>query len=419
METAKPTEPKKYAIHNGKILTCDAKHTIYDQGTIMISEGKIEKIMLKGEPISDGYEIIPAEGRTVVPGFIDSHTHQGVFDGSVGRMGYDANEASNPSTPMVRVIDAINIEDPAFQEAIQGGVTTINTGPGSANVIGGQFALLKTFAKTHILEDYILKAPSALKAALGENPKRYYGNDKKLPSTRMGIAAVFRKAFLDAQTYGKKWEIYEKKKANAQEKDENDKIPAEPERDLDKEVLLQVLRREIPIHIHCHQHNDIVTAVRLAEEFNLDLMIVHCTEGHKIAEFLADKNIPVSVGPSFVGFEKSELRDISFRTPGLLHKAKVNFSIQSDTFPRLLYFQILPCMAAKYGLPPEEALRAVTINAAHMLGVGDRVGSIEPGKDADIVLWTDHPVRNFFASVQLTMVNGVIAYRVKEEPVES
>ncbi|MHA1521069.1 MAG: amidohydrolase [Promethearchaeota archaeon] len=416
METAKPTEPKKYAIHNGKILTCDAKHTIYDQGTIMISEGKIENILLKGEPIPEDYEIIPAEGMTIAPGFIDSHTHEGIFDGSVGPMGYDANEATNPSTPMVRVIDAINIEDPAFKEATQGGVTIINTGPGSANVIGGQFALLKTYAKTHIVDDYVIRAPSAMKAALGENPKRYYGADKKLPSTRMGIAAVFRKAFLDAQTYGKKWEEYKRKKADAETKKELDKIPSEPDRDLDKEVLLQVLRREIPIHIHCHQHNDIVTAVRLSEEFNLDLMIVHCTEGHKIAEFLADKNIPVSIGPSIIGYEKSELRDISFRTPALLYKAKVNFSIQSDTLPRLLYFQILPCMATKYGLPPEEALRAVTINAAKMVGVGDRVGSIEVGKDADLVIWSDHPVRNFFATVQLTMVDGEIAYKIKEKP---
>ncbi len=403
-----------YALKNGKIISCDKNHTIYESGTILIENGKIKSIISSDEEIPADFEIFDATNRVITPGFIDSHTHQGVFDGSVGRMGYDANEATNPSTPMVRVIDAINIEDPAFEEAIQGGVTTINTGPGSANVIGGQFAILKTFAKSHVVDDYVIKAPSALKAALGENPKRVYGSDKKLPSTRMGIAAVFRKAFLEAQEYGKKWDDYHQKKELFTQKGELDKIPPEPERNLDKEMLLRVLKREIPIHIHCHQHNDIVTAVRLAEEFNLRLMIVHATEGHKIAEFLADKQIQVSVGPSLVGYEKSELRDISFKTPSQLFKANVKFAIQSDTFPRLLYFQILPCMAAKYGLPIEEALRAVTINAAEVLGIQDQVGSVEPGKDADLVVWTDHPVQNFYAHVLLTMVKGDVAYKYSE-----
>lgn len=404
----------KIALKNGKIITCDQNHTVHENGTVLVEDGKIKAVLGANAQIPADYEIYDATDRVITPGFIDSHTHQGVYDGSVGRMGYDVNEATNPSTPMVRVIDAVNIEDPAFQEAIQGGVTMINTGPGSANVIGGQFALLKTFARTKVVDDYIVKAPSALKAALGENPKRVYGSDKKLPSTRMGIAAVFRKAFTEAREYGKKWADYQQKKNLYTQKGELDKIPPEPERDLDKEILLKVLNREIPIHIHCHQHNDIVTAVRLAEEFNLQLMIVHATEGHKIAEFLAEKQIPVAVGPSIVGYEKSELRDISFKTPGQLFKAKVKFAIQSDTFPRLLYFQILPCMAAKYGLPVEEALRAVTINAAEVLGMQERVGSIEPGKDADLVVWSDHPVQNFYAHVLLTMVNGEIAYQYSE-----
>jgi len=312
---------------------------------------------------------------------------------------------------MIRVIDAINIEHPNFVEGVKGGVTTINTGPGSANVIGGQFALLKTWANSKVVEDYIIRAPSAMKAALGENPKRVYGTDKKTPGTRMGIAGVFRKTFVAAQAYEIKWNDYEKKKKAAEEKGELDKIPAEPDRDLDKEVILKVLHREIPIHIHCHLHSDIVTAIRLSEEFNLDLMIVHGTEGHKIADYLAKKQVHVSVGPSMVGFEKSELKDITFETPAILHKAGVKISIQSDTFPRLLYFQMLPCMAVKSGLPIDIALRAVTIDAAEMVGVGDRIGSLEPGKDADLVIWSDHPIKNFYANVEMTLVDGEIAYK--------
>ena len=400
-----------FAIKNGKIYTCDPNDSILENGTILIADGNIKAVLAAGEAIPEGFEIIDVQGKTITPGFVNSHTHEGVYDGTVGEMGFDVNEMINPVTPMVRVIDAINTEDQALMEGVRGGVTTINTGPGSANVIGGQFALIKTYAKSKMVEDYIIKAPSAMKAALGENPKRVYGRDKKMPMTRMGIAAVFRKAFIEAKVYGNKWEEYYTKKKDAEEKKELDKMPSEPDRDLDKEMLLKVLKREIPIHIHCHQHNDITTAVRLAEEFNLDLMIVHCTEGHKIAEFLAEKKIPVSVGPSIVGFEKSELRDISFETPYKLHKAGVKFSIQSDTFPRLLYFQILPCMAVKNGLPIDVALRAVTINAAEMCGIGDRVGSIEVGKDADIVIWSDHPVANFYAENEMTFVNGEIAYK--------
>jgi len=397
-----------YAVKNGTLYTCDKGNTVIDHGTLLINNGKIEAILTQNKPIPEGYEVIDAEGKTIIPGFVNSHKHEGIYDASFGDMGVDGNEATNPSTPMIRVIDAINIEHPNFVEGVKGGVTTINTGPGSANVIGGQFALLKTWANSKVVEDYIIRAPSTMKAALGENPKRVYGSDKKTPGTRMGIAGVFRKTFVAAQAYETKWKDYEKKKKAAEEKGELDKIPVEPDRDLDKEVILKVLNREIPIHIHCHLHSDIVTAIRLSEEFNLDLMIVHGTEGHKIADYIAKKQIPVSVGPSIVGFEKSELKDITFETPAILHKAGVKISIQSDTLPRLLYFQILPCMAVKSGLPVDIALRAVTIDAAEMVGAGDRIGSLEPGKDADLVILDDK------GSVQLTICRGNIAY-LKEE----
>ena len=243
-----------YALTNGKICTCNASHEVIAKGTIIIRSGKIDSIIDAGEPLPTDVEIIDIAGKCVVPGFVNSHTHEGIFDGTVGEMGIDGNEASFPTTPMLRVIDAINIEGPAFMEGVKGGVTTINTGPGSANVIGGQFALIKTFAKSHQVEDYILKAPSAMKAALGENCKFDFVPNRA--KTRMGIAAIFRKTFVEAQTYGRKWEGYQKKKQEAEEKKEFDKVPTCPDRDDDKELLLKVLRREIPIHIHCHQHND-------------------------------------------------------------------------------------------------------------------------------------------------------------------
>lgn len=400
-----------YAIVNGKIYTVNKDEKIIDKGTILIKDGKIENIFEGDTSIPEGYEIIEAEGKHVFPGFIDTHTHQGLFDGSIGWAGFDGNEMTDPNTAHVRALDAINPEDPGLEEARIGGVTTIQTGPGSGNVIGGTDTIIKTYCKSKIVDDMIVKTPSSMKAALGENPKRVYGDDKKLPSTRMGTAAVFRKAFVDAQNYGKKWEEYKLKKKQAEKKEELDKIPSEPDRDLNNEMLLKVLKKEMPLNFHCHQANDIVTAIRLAEEFDIDLMLVHATEGHKIADYIAKKGVPVSVGPSLVGFEKVELRNISFETPAKLWKAGVKISIQSDSFTRLKHFQILPCMAIKEGLPVNEALKAITINAAEMIGISDRLGSLDIGKDADLVIWSDHPLENFFAENNLVLIDGEIAYK--------
>ena len=400
-----------YAIKNGKIFTVDKDETVIEKGTILIKNGKIDSIVEGDLPVPAGFEIIDAEGMYILPGFIDTHTHQGLFDGSVGWAGFDGNEMTDPTTAYVRALDAINPEDPALEEARIGGVTTIQTGPGSGNVIGGTDAIIKTFSESKILDEMIVKTPSSLKAALGENPKRVYGSDKKQPSTRMGTAAVFRKAFVDAQNYAKKWQDYYEKKKQAEKKGELDKIPSEPERDLGKETLVKVLNKEIPLNFHCHQANDIQTAIRLAKEFDINLMLIHATEGHKIADHIAKNNVPVSVGPSLVGFEKVELRNITFETPRILWEAGVKISIQSDSFTRLRYFQILPCMAVKHGLPINEALKAVTINAAEMIGVGDRLGSIEKGKEADLVIWSNHPLEDFYSENQMTFINGKIAYK--------
>ncbi len=405
----------KYAIVKGKIYTVNKEEKIIDNGTILIKDGKIEAILEGDASVSEDYKVINAEGNHVLPGFIDSHTHQGLFDGSIGWAGFDGNEMTDPNTALVRAIDAINPEDPGLVEARIGGVTAIQTGPGSGNVIGGTNSIIKTYCKSKIIDDLLVKTPSSLKAALGENPKRVYGTDKKLPSTRMGTAAVFRKAFVEAQNYAKKWEEYELKKKKAEEKEDNEKIPSEPERDLSKEILVKMLNKEMPINFHCHQANDIVTAIRLTEEFDIDLVLIHATEGHKIADYIAKKDVPCSIGPSLVGFEKVELRNITFETPYKLWKAGIKISIQSDSFTRLRYFSILPCMAYKEGLPLNEALKAVTINAAEMINAEDRIGSLEIGKDADIVIWTDHPIENFYAKNKLTFINGEIAYNIEDE----
>lgn len=404
----------KFAIIKGKIYTVDEVERVIESGTILINNGKIEAIR-DGIETPEGYEVVDAEGGCVLPGFIDSHTHQGLFDGSIGWAGLDGNEMTDPNTAHVRAIDAINPEDPGLVEARIGGVTTIQTGPGSGNVIGGTDTVIKTYCESNIIDDLIVKTPSSMKAALGENPKRVYGTDKKLPSTRMGTAAVFRQAFVEAQNYGKKWEEYELKQKQAEEKDVIDKIPSEPERDLKKEILLKVLKKEIPLNFHCHQKNDIITAIRLTEEFGINMMLVHATEGHKVADYIAKKNIPVSVGPSLVGFEKVELRNITFETPAKLWKAGVKISIQSDSFTRLRYFSVLPCMAIKEGLPVNEALKSITINAAEMIGVANRLGSLKEGKDADLVIWTDHPLKNFYAENKMTFIDGKIAYKKEEQ----
>ena len=402
----------KYAITGGKIYTVDKEEKIIEEGTILINNGKIESVE-EGKVIPEDYEVIDASGNCVLPGFIDTHTHQGLWDGTVGWAGFDGNEMTDPNTAHVRSIDAINPETPALEEARTGGVTTIQTGPGSGNVIGGTNIIIKTWCKSKIIDDLIVKEPSSLKSALGENPKRVYGTDKKMPSTRMGTGAVFRQAFIDAQNYENKWKEYERKRLSY-EKGETNEIPEEPDRELNKEVILKVLKREIPLNMHCHQANDIVTAIRFKEEFGYDLMLVHATEGHKIADYIAKKGIPCSLGPSLVGMEKVELRNITFETPFILWKAGVKISIQSDSFTRLRHFQILPCMATKEGLPVNEALKAITINAAEMIGVSDRIGSIETGKDADLVIWTEHPIENFYAKNIVVFINGEIAYKMEE-----
>lgn len=381
------------AIVNGKIYTMAGQ--VLDSGTIIIDAGKINAVGANLE-IPAGTEIIDAQGKVVMPGIIDAHTHIGIFEEGIGFAGADGNEMTNPATPQLRALDAINPMDSAFKGALGGGVTSMTVAPGSANVIGGQVLAIKARGKT--VDDMVIKEPLGLKIAFGENPKRVYSSQKKTPSTRMAVAAILRENLVAARNYMAK-----------QEKGQKDPDKA-PDRDLKMEILVKVLKKEIPLRAHAHRADDITTAIRIAQEFDVNICIEHCTEGHLIADFLADKGVAAIIGPTMGTRPKIELMNTSFKTPGILHEAGVKVALTSDhpVFP----VQQLPIQAAlahKDGLPEEEALKAITINPAEIMGVADRVGSIEAGKDADIVIFSGHPF-NWKTQVEKTMIDGEIVY---------
>ncbi|NLO87783.1 MAG: amidohydrolase [Firmicutes bacterium] len=381
------------AIVNGKI--CTMAGAVLEKGTILIEAGKI-KAVGADLAVPPGAEIIDAQGGYVLPGIIDAHTHIGVYEEGIGFEGADGNEMTNPATPHIRALDAVNPADKAFAGARAGGVTSLAVAPGSANVIGGQVLAMKTWGR--VVDDMVIRAPLGLKVAFGENPKRVYSNQKKSPSTRMAVAAILRENLTAARNYLDKLE---------RAKDDPEKTP---DRDLKLEILAKVLRKEIPLRAHAHRADDIITAVRIAEEFDVDIVIEHCTEGHLIADFLAEKGVPAIIGPTLGTRPKVELVNATFRTPGILHKAGVKVALTSDhpVFP----VQQLPIQAAlvhKHGLPEEEALKAITINAAEILGIANRVGSLEPGKDADIVIFSGHPF-HWKTRVEKTLIDGEIVY---------
>jgi imidazolonepropionase-like amidohydrolase len=327
-------------------------------------------------------------------------------NGPRGWAGYDGNEMTEAVTPQMRGMDSFNPFEPAMKEIIPGGVTCINTGPGSGNVISGQALVIKPVGK--IIDEMIVLAPAGLKIAFGENPKRVHGVDnKRMPMTRMGVAALLRKTFTEANNYINELENYEERKNKAEEKKESN--PKPPKIDLKMEILVKVIKREIPLHAHCHRADDITTAIRIAEEFNLKLVLIHATQGHKIADYIASKGIPAVIGPTIVDIPKPEMVERSFKTVVKLVKAGVKVALQTDTIPPMNFFQLLPMFAIKEGLSRAEALKCVTINPAEILGIADRVGSLTPGKDADIVLWSGHPF-DFYSKVEKAFVNGKEEY---------
>lgn len=381
------------AIKGGTVYTM--KGEVIEGGTVLVEGDKIAKVG-KDLSIPEGCEVIDATGKYVFPGFIDAHSHVGIFEEGVGEIGEDGNEMTDPVTPHLRALDAVSPEDKAFDDAVKGGVTCVFTGPGSANVIGGQSIAVKTYGR--VIDKMVVKAPAGLKVAFGENPKRVYGQQKKMPSTRMGTAALLREALTKAKNY------LEKKKI-AMEKGEFF------EKDLKMEVLCDVLEKKIPLRAHAHRAFDIMTAIRIAKEFDVHIVIEHCTEGHLIADELAELGVPAVVGPSLTSRSKIELKDLSFRTAGILANRGVKVAIMTDhpVIP-VQYLNVCAGLAVREGMKVEDALAAITINAAEIIGIQDRVGSLEEGKDADIVVWDGFPLE-VMSKPKLVIIDGKVVYK--------
>lgn len=385
---------KQYlAIINAEIHTVAQKEPI--QGGILVADGKIADI---GDiAIPDDADVIDAAGARVYPGFIDSHTHLGVSEEGLGWEGRDYNEMTEPVTTHLRALDAINPEEDGFREAVEAGITTVMSTPGSANILGGSTVVLKTGGG--LLHQRVLRENAGIKAALGENPKRIYSSQKKMPSTRMASAALLREALVAAGNYMDKIE-----RAGG----DSEKLPP---RDLKLEALIPVLKKEIPIRMHAHRADDIATALRIAREFDIDLTLEHASEAHLIADKVAATGFPATVGPSLGNPGKVETQNKTLETVKVLSEAGMTVALTTD-HPVLSIYELLHAAAAvvrETGMDDYDVLRCITINAAKILGVEDRVGSIEKGKDADLVIVDGHPF-DYLSQVLYTIIDGQVVY---------
>jgi imidazolonepropionase-like amidohydrolase len=386
-------------IKNAKILRTMAGSEILN-GYVFIANGKIVETG-EGSPqleLPPAARIIDAQGLEVLPGFVDAHCHVGMWEDAVGFEGDDGNESTDPLTPQLRAVDAIYHADRAFREAYEAGVTTVVTGPGSANVLGGQFLAMKTAGRR--VDEMIVKEPVALKAAFGENPKHVYNERKQAPTTRMATAAIFREGMHKAREY---LALQEK---HSSKPDDHDK----PEYDMKLEAMVLALKGDLPVKAHAHRADDIITAIRLAREFQLRMTLDHCTEGYMITDILYEEGFPVITGPLLTDRSKIELRNQTLKNPGILAKAGIKVAISTDApCVPIQYLALSAAMAVREGMDEMDALRAITINAASIVGIDDRVGSIEPGKDADLVLMDGHPF-DLKSRVRYTIINGKIVY---------
>ncbi|TCP56529.1 imidazolonepropionase-like amidohydrolase [Tamaricihabitans halophyticus] len=365
------------AITGGYVVPVDGEPI--DGGTVLIRDGKIAEIGADADvDVPDDMSSVDAQGNWVLPGFIDAHAHLGVHEDGEGWSGNDTNEMTDPNGARFRAIDGIDPTDVAFDDALAGGVTSVVIKPGSGNPIGGQTVAVKTWGRT--VTDMLFGASVSVKSALGENPKRVYGEKDRTPSTRLGVAAVIRQAFTEARNYAAQ-------RAHA----EGEGKPFDV--DLSKETLARVLAGELYWDQHTHRADDIVTAIRLAEEFGYQLIVNHGTEGHLVADVLAAKDIPVIVGPLFTSRVKVEVRNRTLRNPGVLARAGVRIALTTDHPVVPIDFLVHQAtLAVKEGLDSDTALRALTVNPAAMLGLDDRVGALKPGLDGDVVIWSGDPL---------------------------
>lgn len=380
------------AVTGGRVVPV-AGDTV-EPGTVLVLDGRIAAVGASVE-IPDGVPVVDATGRWVLPGFVEAHAHMGVIEDGEGWAGQDVNEMTDPVGARLRALDGINPADVGFADALSGGVTTAVVKPGSGNPIGGQTVAVKCWGR--IVDEMVVRHPVSMKSALGENPKRVYGDKDRLPATRLGVAAVIRDAMRSAQDYRDRRQAAEEK--------------GEPfERDSTKEALVQVLDGELPWCQHAHRADDIATALRLADEFGYRLVLNHATEAHLLADVLAERGVPAVVGPLFTSRLKVELRHRTMRTPGLLARAGVLVALTTDHPVVPIHFLVHQAtLAVKEGLDRDEALRTLTVNPARMLGLDDRVGSLAPGLDGDLVIWSGDPL-DVMSRAEQVFVNGAQVY---------
>ncbi len=385
-------------IKNGKLLTMTGKD--YDCGSILIKDGKISEIdneiNISENEIS---EIIDAKGCWVMPGLIEAHCHIGITEEKKGFEGNDCNEGTNPVTPYIRGLDAINPMDSAFHNAVSAGITSVMVGPGSTNVVGGQFSFLKTSGRC--IDKMVILEPAAMKVSFGENPKTSYSNNNMMPSTRMAIAYLLREELFNAQQYFKK-------KMSAEENG------SDFDYDFKLECWAPILNKDIPLKAHVHRVDDIFTAIRIAKEFDVNLTLDHCSEGHLVAKDIKDSGFPAIVGPSLASRSKIEVQNVDFKTAGILAKEGIKVAITTDhPVVRIQYLPICAGLAAREGLGIDEALKSITINAAEICNVADRIGSLNIGKDADIAIFDGNPM-DLFSKALYTIIDGEVIFRSTE-----
>lgn len=384
-------------IKNARILTMAGVD--YDHGDILIKEGKIVKIDNNISITKNITEIIDARNCLVMPGIIEAHCHIGIIEEKKGSEGDDCNEMTEPITPYIRALDAINPMDSTFHKALSAGITGVMVGPGSSNIVGGQFVFIKTHGR--VIDNMVVLEPAAMKVAFGENPKNTYNNANKMPTTRMSMAALLREELFEAKKY-----IRNKKDSEHSGEKFNEEFR--------KECWLPVFAKKFPLKVHAHRADDILTAIRIAKEFDLKITIDHCTEGHLIAKEIKESKFPVIIGPTLSSRNKIETQNCDFKTAGILHKEGIKVAITTDhPVTRIQDLAICAGFAAKEGLGIEEGLRAITINAAEICNVSHRVGSIEVGKDADIAIFDGNPME-VFTKTLYTIIDGKIVYRSED-----